>query len=182
MKSLAIFLVAAAVTGSMISCNNNKTETATDRTMDTTAAVIPPMTDESTITVPDNTRSAFEKKYTGATNVKWTRQNRNTARTTRPDSMDYQVTYRWNDQDYTTWYDWNGDWIVTTAKVANDKLPAAVNNAISSRYPGYTITEVDMENDKDMTSYEVDLEKGTEKKIIHFSPEGKELKKKEKMK
>lgn len=183
MKSLAFILLTTAVTGMMLSCNDNKTETSTDTNLDSATVVTPaPVDQTATITVPDNTRTTFETKYKGATNVTWSRQNRNAAVTTSPDSMDYQVVYRWNDMDYTTWYDWDGDWIVTTAKISNDKLPAAVNNVINTKYPGFTITEVDMENDKNMTSYEVDLEKGTEKKTIHFSPEGKELKTKEKMK
>ncbi|HEX7902887.1 MAG TPA: PepSY-like domain-containing protein [Chitinophagaceae bacterium] len=183
MKSLAFILLTGAFAGTVISCNDNKTETATNTNQDSATVVTPQPVDETaTITVPDKTRTTFEKKYTGATNVTWTRQNRNTAVTTSPDSMDYQVVYRWNDMDYTTWYDWNGDWIVTTAKISNDKLPAAVNKVINSKYPGFTITEVDMENDKNMTSYKVDLEKGTEKKTIHFSPEGKELKSKSKTK
>ncbi len=186
MKSWAFLLLSSLLTAGIISCGNNSTETTnTDSTITTGSDTAMTTTTDATssITVPDNTRTAFETKYTGASNVRWTRQNRDAALTsTAPDSMDYQVQYRWNDMDYTTWYEYDGDWIVTTAKVPSDKLPAAVNNAISSKYPGYTVTEVDMENDKNMTSYEVDLEKGTEKKTIHFSESGQELKKKEKTK
>ncbi len=177
MKSLAIVLVIAIMAGFVLSCNNNKsgtTDTDTTTVTATDTMPSPPVTETTpTVAVPDNTRLAFEKKYPGATNVVWVRKNKSTAKTTSPDSTDYQVTYRWEGVDYTTWYEWDGDWVATRTKITNDKLPAAVNDAIAKKYAGYTITEIDKENDKDMTSYEVDLEKGSEKITVHFSASGK---------
>lgn len=169
----------------MLSCNSdNKTETTTESDTSTNNANVnvPPADNTGTVTVPDNTRIAFEAKYPNATNVVWVRKNRDVNRSTIVDSMDYQVTYRWNDADYVTWYEWDGDWIVTTSKVTRENLPAAVIKAIDKNYPGYTITEADMENDKNMTMYEVDLEKGTQKITVHFSESGTEHKTKTKMK
>ncbi len=69
----------------------------------------------------------------------------------------------------------------TSTKVpGNSKLPDAVNKTINDSYPGYTIVEIDEENDKDMDMYEIELNKGDSKVKLKILPNGEIFKRKSK--
>ena len=187
MKKFGLLLLA----GFFFAACNDDSKTAESTTEDSTNLTT--TTGGSTATdanagyadVPATTRTSFETKYPGATNVTWRRYNPDNYKTDTDDdwrknldTSDYEVSFRFNDVDYWAWYD-NGEWHYETMKLKDhSKLPAAVNAAIQKNYKDYTITEVDVENDKNRKVYEVDLEKGGEKWNIHFDENGKVVKSK----
>jgi len=166
------------------SCSNNSTtETKSDSTNTTNASATVPDND-AYAGVPQTARASFETKYPKATNVKWTKYSPDANTKVEAsdwnyklDTSDYVVTFNWDGYDYTAWYD-DSVWIRSTARIDNAKLPAAVNDAINAQFAGYTVSEVDKENDKDQTRYEVDLTKGSEKMKVTFTEDGKVVKKK----
>ncbi|HET9429613.1 MAG TPA: PepSY domain-containing protein, partial [Chitinophagaceae bacterium] len=136
-----------------------------------------------TIIVPTTIRTSFMTRYPNATNVVWYRYHPGPL-TPAPtdwyyilDTSDYYSTFIWNGDEYVAWYD-NGTWIRSSRSIAHSELPAAVSRAITAQFPGFVITDVDLENDKSQTVYEVDLEKGNKKWEVHFNEGGAILKKK----
>jgi hypothetical protein len=94
------------------------------------------------------------------------------------DNNDYYVTFYWDDADYIAWYD-NGQWVRASKKIDNIDIPADVMRAINTDYPGYRITDVDMEYDSKQSLYEVKMVKGDSKWNVHYTPTGTVFKKKE---
>jgi Putative beta-lactamase-inhibitor-like, PepSY-like len=181
-----ILLLAAGLSFGMMACNDNATtadESKKDSSVTVTSTENTPVNNNVGVDVPQPTRTAFETKYPKATNVKWSRYEPETGVTPDPadwnyklDTSDYVVNFNLDGEDYYAWYD-DGAWVRATSPVKDhSKLPAAVNEAIRSQYAGYDITEVDKENDKDRTTYEVDLKKGDDKMKVHFDENGKVVK------
>ena len=141
---------------------------------------------QDTIVAPVAIRTSFTTMYPNASSVKWYRYE---PLKIKPeitdwyyplDQSDYYVIFNWQDADYVAWYD-NNAWLHSTTTIENSDLPPAVDQAVRSQYPGYIVTEVDLERGKnnDMM-YEVNLEKGFDRLKVHFSPSGAVLKKKQK--
>ena len=187
MKSTFLVL-ATAISFGIMSCNDNAS-TADESKKDTNTVTTTENTTVTTVEVPPATKTSFETKYPGATNVRWSHYEPAADRSTvdpadwnyNLDTSDYQVVFNWNGEDYYAWYD-DGNWIRATTTVKdNSKLPAAVNATIKAQFPGYEIVEVDKENDKDRTTYEVELKKGDDKMKVHIDENGKVVKEKGKV-
>ena len=171
----------------MVSCGENSTTNA--EVKDSTASATA-MNDNTSavksVDVPATTRSNFEAKYPGASNVTWTYYDEpytavdwDWAAWPTLDSNDYLVRYNWNGYDYYTWYDTEGNWIGSVAPITNfEGLPAPVNASVKKEFPDYTITSVDKENDKNKEAYEIELENGNNKAKALIAADGKVLKKK----
>ena len=181
------WMLASAVTAILASCgeagSNKDNPDSTSTSKETTTT--------KTVTVPEATRTSFEAKYPQASDVTWSYNE--PAVVTPPvewewtswpsvDSDDMVAKFKMNNDDYWVWYDDSGNWIGTITEVSNPaNLPAPVNNAIKSQFPGYTIVSVDKENDKNRTAYEVQLEKGEDKMKALIAENGDILKKKGKV-
>ena len=184
MKSLILFFsLGITVFASSCADNSSSTDVKEDSTNTTTVSTTVPDSD-AYAGVPQPTRTSFETKYPKASNVKWTKytppadvQVDAADWNYKLDTSDYVVMFNWDGYDYTAWYD-DSMWVMSSARIDNSKLPKAVNDAIHAQYADYTITEVDKENDKNQTRYEVDLTKGSEKIKVTFTEDGKVVKKK----
>lgn len=136
-----------------------------------------------TIIVPAMIRTSFLNRYPAATNVVWYKYTPGTMVADKSnwyytmDTSDYYVSFFFDNSDHVAWFD-NGQWLRSSRKIDNTELPASVNAAIKSQYPGFIITDVDLETDKSQTVYEVDLEKGDKKWVIHYGANGQVLKSK----
>ena len=139
---------------------------------------------QDTIPVPATIRTTFNTRYPNASNVKWYRYTPDAMKVDASewystlDQSDYYVSFNWEDADYVAWYD-NGTWIRSSKRIDNTDLPDVVSRVLSTEYPGFIITDVDMEMDKGQTLYEVDLEKGNMKWNVHLTPAGAVIKKKD---
>jgi hypothetical protein len=181
------------VSGAVIilsSCGENST-TESETSKDSTASAA--ATDNTTVApatasveVPVATRTTFETKYPGASNVTWSYYDEPYTAvdwewTTWPslDQKDYLVRYNWEGTDYYSFYDQDGNWVGSTAPITNfEGLPGAVNSTIRKEFPGYTVISVDKEHDKNREAYEIELEKGNDKAKALIAADGKLLKKK----
>jgi hypothetical protein len=177
------------ISGTLIilsSCGENST---TGTTPDSTASASAPdntAVQPANVDVPAATKTSFETKYPGATNVSWNYYGEPYSAidwewTAWPsvDEKDYVVRYNWNGSDHYAWYDQDGNWIGSVTTISDhSSLPAAVNNAVKKEFAGYTITAVDKENDKNREAYEIDLEKGDAKAKALIAADGTVLKKK----
>jgi uncharacterized membrane protein YkoI len=140
---------------------------------------------QTVVVAPPTVLSEFNLKYPSASNIYWYQYQ---PMPTKPvstdwyytmDPSDYYVMFIWNGDDYVAWYD-NGKWIRSVNNMETYDLPTAVQSAISNRYPGFTITDVDVEHDKNQRLYEVDLEKGTERWTLFYDNNGTVVKQKAK--
>jgi uncharacterized membrane protein YkoI len=142
-------------------------------------------TANDTIAPPINIRTAFTTSYPSAQRIVWYQYR--PMKNPEPDMWystlgddDYYVTFVMDDNDYSAWYDNNGKMVYYVRSMDSNELPYAVQQAINNQYNGYTITDVDLENDNNMNVYEVKLEKGADRWNVRFRPDGTVYKKKQK--
>ena len=131
-------------------------------------------TDTGVVISTDASR-AFNMQYPTATNIVWNSYDPNAvilndwdlAGWTVIDAEDYAVQFDMDNEKYYAWYDAKGEWI-GTAYVVNDftTLPDMVRSSIDAKYPGYTISKVNKEFDKDRIAYEVVLKDGDIKQVV----------------
>ena len=181
MKTFSILLITALVAGSNLFKSSDENVSSNDLTK---SAVISCSTTD-TVIVPVMIRTSFDTKYPKATKVVWYQYATDKTQTTDPalwyyglDDKDYYVTFNWQDADYTAWYD-NGNWIRSSQNIDNIDLPADVMRAVNTQYPGFRITDVDLERDSKQDLYEVKLVKGDTKWNVHYLANGTVARKKE---
>jgi len=96
------------------------------------------------------------------------------------DASDYEVKFKMNGTDYQAYYD-DGKWVRTESMVintSNTTLPANINDLLKNQYNGYTIKNVETEQNSTRTVYEIELAKGNEKCKVFYTAEGAIIKKK----
>ena len=95
------------------------------------------------------------------------------------DASDYEVRFKMDGTDYQAWYN-DGKWVRSEAAMMTNtsKLPATINDALKTQYAGYTIKDVETEQNSNRTIYEIELSKGNEKCKVHYTSEGAIIKKK----
>ena len=143
-------------------------------------------TDTGVVISTDASR-AFDLQYPTATNVVWSSYDPNImilndwdlAGWTVIDADDYVAQFDMDNEKYYAWYDTNGEWI-GTAYVVNDftTLPAMVRSTIDTKYPGYSISKVNKEFQKDRIAYEIVLKDGDTKQVVLMDLNGVVLKSK----
>jgi len=117
------------------------------------------------VVAPATTVSSFRAQYPSASNIVWLQYDAATlpidwelAGWTVLDADDYLVKFDMDNNYYYAWYDQDGNWIGTSYGIADYKtMPLAVNTTITNKYPGYTVTSVNKEFQRDMIAYEVEL-------------------------
>lgn len=179
-----IYFAAIATTVVLCSsCDNSKKE-STESTVPVTVVAKESVKEGKSTTVtteqvPDTIRNLFVKKYPKASKMTWMKYEPGDNDDLKMDDEYYYVTYYNAGADYTSWYNNHGDWVKTSTRVTgNANLPDAVNKTINDQYPGYTIVEIDKENDKDMDMYEIELKKGEAKAKLKILPNGTIFKRK----
>lgn len=181
MKTLSILLITAFIAASSFLTPSNENLIPNDLSKD--AVIICSTAD--TVPVPATIRASFDTKYPKATKIMWYQYTPDKTMAADPtawwtvlDDKDYYVTFNWNDADYIAWYD-NGNWIRSSQMIDNIDLPADVMRSINTQYPGYSITDVDLEHDNKQDLYEVKLVKGDSKWNVHYMANGTVARKKE---
>ncbi len=188
---MKIFFPALAASLVMFaSCDNDKkveTETSSNTTKTevpiATVADVAKTEGKTTVVaiadVPDSVRKSFEIKYPRVERAEWVRYEPIESDDLDMDDNYYYVRYNTSGADYTSWYNNRGEWVKTSTKIeGNANLPDAVNQTINSQYPGYTIVEIDKENDKNTDMFEIELKKGEEKVKVKILPDGSVFKRK----
>lgn len=125
------------------------------------------------VEVPLTIRSSFAALYPDANNVSWNHYDVSAVPidwelTGWPamDANDYVVTFNMGNDQYHAWYDSDGTWIGSTYGFTDQsRLPLNVQQMIQSKYPGYTIVDIDKEMWKDQSAYEIKLKKDDDSKI-----------------
>ena len=84
----------------------------------------------------------------------------------------YEVEIKHDSYIKDVYFDKDDNWAYTTWDLKASNLPAVVKDAISERYPGYRIDDVDFVERIDKSYYKVELEKGELEQTIYISKDG----------
>ncbi|SRR6266508_4242270 len=141
---------------------------------------------KDTVGVPSEIQTSFKTQYPTATNVTWSTYDAanlpiDWELTGWPamEPSDYLATFNYNNDKYYAWYDANGEWIGTAYVIADYKsLPSPINTTINDKFPGYTITSVNREMQKDRIAYEIQLKSGDSKAKVLIDENGNIIKQK----
>jgi uncharacterized membrane protein YkoI len=190
MKKLATLSFSVIATGLLLVTGCNEQEKTVETTtpdaivVDNTATRTAGPVDVKMEEVPVTVQTSFKSKYANAGEIQWKKyyvtQEEDDVRLI-PNNDYYYVIYNNDGYNYNTWYDTTGVMVKSTMIVSGPKeLPNAVNMTINKEFPGFTVTEIEKDNDKDMDIYEIDLEKGESKAKIKITPDGTIVKRKDK--
>ena len=131
--------------------------------------------------------SDFSTRYPGASEVVWYTYTPDETVEVLPtdwnygmDASDYEVRFKMNGSDYQAWYN-DGKWVRSETMAMNTttpNLPSNINDLLKTQYSGYTIKNVETEQNPTRTVYEIELAKGNEKCKVFYTSEGAIIKKK----
>lgn len=127
----------------------------------------------------------FQTRFPNSTEVVWYRYTPDDRVEVLPtdwdydmDATDYEVRFKLDGSEHQAFYN-DGKWVRSEVVMSNPaKLPANINTAIQAQYSGYTIKDVETEQNSNRTIYEIELAKGNEKCKVHYTAEGAIIKKK----
>jgi hypothetical protein len=138
---------------------------------------------------PEGIRTSFVTQYPTATNVVWSHYDPAVVSIVdwelngwQPlNEADYTVRFIVDNEDYYAYYDDNGEWVGTVYAVRDYHImPAVINDMIITRYPGYTITAVNKEFQRDRVTYEVELKNSNAKVKLLVDGNGNVIKERSK--
>ena len=117
----------------------------------------------SQVKVPDAVKTAFNNKFPGASGVKWEKENR----------KELEANFKMNNADVSANFGLDGTWVETETTIPASELPAAVTNAVNTKYPGavYGRTEK-IEKPGGKILYEVNITVNSRKKELELNPDG----------
>jgi len=94
------------------------------------------------------------------------------------DASDYEVRFKMDGSDNVAWYN-DGKWVRSEVVMSNPaKLPANINTLLQTQYNGYTIKDVETDQNSNRTVYEIALTKGNERCKVFYTADGAIIKKK----
>jgi len=113
--------------------------------------------------VPDAVKTAFNNKFAGASEVKWEKESKS----------ELEANFKINNTDVSANFKLDGTWVETETTIPVSELPAAVSNAVNTKYPGavYGRTEK-IEKPGGKILYEVNITVKGKKKELELDPNG----------
>jgi len=100
--------------------------------------------------VPAPVRSAFSQKFSGATNVKWGKEN----------DKEWEAEFKLDGKDYSANFDNDGVWVETEYQISVKEIPAAIKTVLDKESAGAKIKVSEVTETKDGKSYEFVVGKG----------------------
>lgn len=97
--------------------------------------------------VPQPVKTAFQKSYPTAKEVKWDKEG-----------SDYEASFDFNETDYSVLFDANGSIVETEAEIEISQLPKSVTEYVTTHYKGQKIKEAAKITDaKGVDTYEAEI-------------------------
>ena len=119
------------------------------------------------IKVPQKAKDALTKSFPDAKNIKWEKEGNA-----------FEANFESKNAKASIVVDANGIITETEAVIEKSQLPKGVENYIEKNHKNFKISEVSkIVNDKNITTYEVEVSNGKTKKDLFFDNDGKFLKK-----
>jgi hypothetical protein len=115
------------------------------------------------INIPAAVTDAFAKKFPGALNVKWGKEN----------AKEYEAEFKLNGKSVSANFLADGSWVETESEIAPAALPVKVADAINAKKPGATILKsFKIETAKGETTYEAEIRSGNKKSEMIIKADG----------
>lgn len=116
---------------------------------------------------PAAATAAFDKKFPGATNVKWDKENAN----------NYEAGFEWKGVKYSANFSDTGEWLETESPLTFKQLPEKVQTTFNASHKDANIKAVaKIETSKGETKYEVEIKQGVKTVELFYTAEGAETK------
>ena len=113
--------------------------------------------------ITEAAKKAFSSMFPTATNVKWENEN----------ATEYEANFKLNNVAVSANFKHDGTWVETETTINTKELPAAVTNAINTKYPGVTYTRAEkIEKPGGKILYETVINIKGKKKEIEINPDG----------
>jgi len=113
--------------------------------------------------VPKAVTEAFTKKFPGATDIKWGKEN----------AEEYEADFKLNGKIMSANFLADGRWTETEETINITALPVAVTTAVKTKYPNHTIIGADkIEKANGQITYEVELKNGSKKLEVILNDDG----------
>lgn len=103
--------------------------------------------------VPAIVKSAFTQKFSGATNVKWGREN----------DKEWEAEFKIGGKKYSANFDNAGTWVETEYQISVKEIPAAVKTTLDKESAGAKVKVSEVTETKDGKSFEFVVGKGENK-------------------
>lgn len=84
----------------------------------------------------------------------------------------YEVEIKHDSHIKDLYFDIDNNWVYTTWDVKKSDLPNVVKDAISEKYSGYRIDDIDFIENVEKSYYKIELEKGDLEQTVYISPNG----------
>jgi hypothetical protein len=111
--------------------------------------------------------TAFSKKFSDATNVKWGKEN----------PHNYEAEFQSKGITYSANFSDTGEWLETESPSTFNQLPEKVQQAFNLAHKGATVKAVaQIETSKQGTIYEVEMKQGVKTVEVFYKPDGTETK------
>lgn len=115
------------------------------------------------IPVPKAVSDAFAKKFPGATNVKWGKEN----------AKEYEAEFKLNGKSISANFLTDGTWVETEAEITGAEIPDMVADAVNKKSPGAVLLKVyKIETVNGKTTYEAEIKKGNKKSELIINEDG----------
>lgn len=112
--------------------------------------------------VPAAVTTAFNSKFPGASGVKWEKEN----------SKELEANFKLNNTDVSANFMLDGTWVETETTIPSSELPAAVTNAVNTKYPGAVYSLVEKIEKPGKILYEVNIKVKGKKKELELDGNG----------
>ena len=111
---------------------------------------------------PQNVKSTFEKLFTNAQKVTWSREN----------NTEWEAEFKLGDSRMSSNFDDSGKWLETEKALKKKDLPLPVMNTVRDQFPGYRLKEPEQVEKPGFKGYEAELEKGEKTLEVVFNSDG----------
>ena len=116
---------------------------------------------------PTAVTTAFNKKFTNATKVKWDKEG----------AHEYEAEFKWKGVNYAANFSDAGEWLETETPSSLNQLPQKVQTAFNTSHKAVTPKAVSkIETLKQGTIYEVEIAKGGKTVELFYKADGTETK------
>ncbi|WP_299984479.1 PepSY-like domain-containing protein [uncultured Pontibacter sp.] len=114
--------------------------------------------------VPEAMKSALSQKYTNATDLEWEKHGEN-----------YEADFDIDRIDHTVMIDPSGKILMTKRDIEEKDLPQNIRTAISQKYKGMRLDDIEQVEKDGNTYYQLELEQKPQDKKVVLSQDGKEV-------
>jgi len=125
--------------------------------------------DGKEINVPAVVKSSFAAKFSNADKVKWSLEK----------PGEYEAEFEQNKVETSAVFDEKGTLLETETEIKESELPQAIKAVIAKDFAGYKLKEIAKAVAKNITTYEIEVEKDKKTSELVFDANGKLLKNKE---